>query len=314
MSIIGYVGLVVVLLLLLVTIVTQFVGSSAAAHSPRRGRITRVRGGTVHWIDRGEGRPVVMIHGLGGNHENFTYALVPELERDFRVIAIDRPGCGWSDRDGADQATLAEQARMIADFIAAEDLGQPLVVGHSLGGAIALALALNHPDRVGALALICPATAPIDKVPDAFKGIDIRPPWLIPVIGHTLSGAMALLMEKKIFAEVFAPEPVSEGFIERGGGMLGRRPESFIAAAQDMARSRASTGDVVGREKELTVPMGILFGAADALLDPAVHGKALAEKTGADYAELPGRGHMIPLTAPGDCAGFIRRMADKLPG
>ncbi|MDA0962326.1 MAG: alpha/beta fold hydrolase [Proteobacteria bacterium] len=312
MSVVGYVGLVVVLLLLLVTIVTQFVGS-AAAQNPRRGRITRVRGGTIHWVDRGSGQPVVMIHGLGGNHLNFTYALTSKLEADFRVIAIDRPGCGWSERDGADQATLAEQARMIADFIAAEDLGQPLVVGHSLGGAIALALALNHPDRVGALTLICPTTAPIDKVPDAFKGIDIKQPWLIPVIGHTFSGAMALLMEKKIFTAIFAPEPLSDGFLERGGGMLGRRPESFIAAAQDMARSRASASDVVGREGELKVPMGILFGADDAILDPAIQVKALADRTGADYAELPGRGHMIPLTAPADCAGFIRRMAGKLP-
>ena len=95
--------------------------------------------------------------------------------------------------------------------------------------------------------------------------------------------------------------------------MLGRRPESFIAAAQDMAGSRASVADVVGREGDLKLPMGILFGGDDAILDPATQGRALADKTGADYTELPGRGHMIPLTAPADCAGFIRQMAGKLP-
>jgi pimeloyl-ACP methyl ester carboxylesterase len=118
-------------------LITQFVGYSAEASNPRKGKLTKVTGGSIHWMDEGTGPAVVMIHGLGGNLQNFTYALTPELTDTFRVIAIDRPGCGWSTREGAAQATLPEQARMIAEFIATEKLGKPLVVGHSLGGAIA---------------------------------------------------------------------------------------------------------------------------------------------------------------------------------
>ncbi|TNF59432.1 MAG: alpha/beta hydrolase [Rhodobacteraceae bacterium] len=312
MSTFGIVLMVILLLLLLVTILTQFIGSQAASQVPRRGKMTRVRGGRIHWLDQGQGQPVVLIHGLGGNTDNFTYALNGHLTDGFRVITIDRPGCGWSERDGPDRAGLAEQARMIAEFIEIEALGKPLVVGHSLGGAISVALALNHPDRVGALALICPVTDRVDTIPDAFKGIDIPYPGLIPVIAHTLSGVLSLLMEKRVFAEVFAPEPVPLDFPERGGGLQGRRPESFIAAAQDMARSRATVDQLVGREGELKLPIGILYGAADNLLDPARHGKAFAEKTGGTYAELAGKGHMIPLTAPKDCADFIRAMAQKV--
>ena len=312
MSVFGIIVLVIIMLLLLVTIITQFVGSQAAVASPRRGKMTKVAGGKIHWLDEGKGKPLVLIHGLGGNMHNFTYALNSELTDTFRVITIDRPGCGWSERDGAEQATLPEQARMIAEFIETEGLGKPLLVGHSLGGAIAETIALNHPDQVGGLALICPATDDVKQVPDAFKGIDIPQPWLVPIIGHMLSGAMSLLMEKKVLTEVFAPEPIAPEFVERGGGILGRRPDNFIANAQDLAQTRASVHQVLGREAELTMPIGVLFGASDNILDPEQHGKAFAEKTGGTYAELDGRGHMIPLTAPKDCADFIAKMAKKV--
>ena len=311
MSAIGTLVFILLGIVLLVTIITQLVGFSAASRSPRKGKTTKLSSGSIHWVESGKGRPILMIHGLGGNLHNFTYALTAELSDSFRVIAIDRPGCGWSDRNGADQATLAEQARLIAEFIETENLGKPLIVGHSLGGAIAEAIALNHPDHISALALICPATAEVEVTPDAFKGIDISVPWLIPVIANTLAGAMSLLMEKKILAQVFAPEPVSPDFLTRGGGILGRRPASFVAAAQDLTMSRASVAQVLGREAEIKIPVGVLYGASDNILAPAVHGKPFAEKTGGTYAELPGSGHMIPLTAPKECAAFIRDMAGK---
>lgn len=312
MSFLGTVLLVVLAAVVIVTIVTQLVGSSAAKTMPPRGKMTKVSGGTIHWVEQGEGKPIVMIHGLGGNLNNFTYALTSELSDDFRVIALDRPGCGWSERDNAQQATLPEQARMIAEFIEAEQLGKPLVVGHSLGGAIAETIALNHPGNVGALALICPATNKVEVLPEAFKGIDLPFPWLIPVIGHTLAGAVSLLQEKKVFSDVFKPEPVSPDFLVQGGAILGRRPQGFIAAAQDLAQSRNSVDETAGRESELKLPIGVLFGASDNILDPTYHGKEFCEKTGADYAELPDRGHMIPLTAPKDCAAFIRKLASSV--
>jgi pimeloyl-ACP methyl ester carboxylesterase len=314
MSVFGIILLIIVLLVLLLTVITQFVGMSAASEVPRKGKMTRVRGGKIHWVETGKGKPVVMIHGLGGNLHNFTYALTDAIKGDFRAISIDRPGCGWSERDGPAQASLPEQARMIAEFIEKEDLGKPLIVGHSLGGAIAETLALNHPDQVGALALLCPATDDVGKVPDAFKGIDVPQPWLVPIIANVLAGAASLLSEKKIYAEIFAPEPVPDDFLHRGGGILGRRPEGFIAAAQDLARARASVKDILGREAELKMPIGVLFGASDNILDPSAHGKTFADKTGGSYAELDGRGHMIPLTAPEDCAAFIRDMAKKIKG
>ena len=254
-----------------------------------------------------------MIHGLGANLRNFTYALTGKLDDEFRVIALDRAGCGWSTRDGIRQSTLPEQARMIAEFIEKEGLENPLIVGHSLGGAVALTLGLNHKEVVGGLALLCPATQPIEDAPDVFKGLDISSAGVRKFIAHTISGPLGLLMEKKIFGVVFAPEPISPDFWVKGGGKLGRSPGAFIAASEDMVSGRDSVEEVAGREAELTMPVGVLYAEADEILDPKLHGEKFAELSGADLKILPNRGHMIPLTAPDDCAAFIRDMAAKSP-
>ena len=110
-------------IVLLITGITQIVSAAAAAKLPAKGKLTPVNGGKIHWIEEGQGPPILMVHGLGGNLHNFTYALAKQLSDRFRVISIDRPGCGWSTRGGIERALLDEQARMVAEFIEVESLG-----------------------------------------------------------------------------------------------------------------------------------------------------------------------------------------------
>jgi pimeloyl-ACP methyl ester carboxylesterase len=146
---------------------------------PPRGKFMQIDGERLHYIDRGGSGPaILMIHGLAGNLMHFTYALADELANEFRVIIVDRPGCGYSARPGGAPADLTAQAATLAKFMRQLGLKQPLVVGHSLGGALSLAMALDHPDSVGALALIAPLTHAPDDVPDVFKSLIIRSPTL----------------------------------------------------------------------------------------------------------------------------------------
>ncbi|MEX0338640.1 MAG: alpha/beta fold hydrolase [Arenibacterium sp.] len=303
--------LVIVGVIVLFALFTAYLASEARAIVPKQGKMTKVNGGAIHWVESGAGRPIVMIHGLGGNLMNFTYGLTEHLDEEFRVISIDRPGCGWSERDSAAQATLPEQARMISEFIAAEGLENPLIVGHSLGGAIAVTLGLNHPDGLGGLALICPATQPIENPPEAFKGIDIPSPGMRRAIAYTIAAPIGLLTQQKVFGEVFKPEPIIRDFGPKAGATLGRTPEAFIAASEDMAGSRQSVSEVAGRESELKVPTAILFAEDDNILDPKLHGAHFASLAGAELKTIPGRGHMIPMTTPRECAAFIREVAVK---
>ena len=125
---------------------------------PPLGRFVEVDGGRIHYLEQGSGPTLLLIHGLGGQMRNFTHSLLERLKGDYRLIIVDRPGSGYSTRPPGASATIRAQADTVARFMDALRLERPLVVGHSLGGAIALSLALNHPEKVGGLALLAPLT------------------------------------------------------------------------------------------------------------------------------------------------------------
>ena len=141
---------------------------------PAEGRFLDVAGARLHYVDVGgaqnAGPTIVMVHGLGGQLRNFSYALVDLLKDEYRVIVVDRPGSGYSTATGAMPGIIGQGA-IIADFIQKLGLDRPLLVGHSLGGALSLAVGLDHPHLVRALALIAPLTQPLEQVPESFRGL-----------------------------------------------------------------------------------------------------------------------------------------------
>ena len=145
---------------------------------PPAGLFVEAGGVRLHVRDEGEGPALLLIHGLNGQMAHFNYGPVRELSRRYRVVTIDRPGSGYSARPDGVPADLSTQARAIAALIDRLNLGQPTVVGHSLGGAAALTLALDHPGKVGALALIAPLTHTDGTVPPAFRALAIESAWL----------------------------------------------------------------------------------------------------------------------------------------
>ena len=278
---------------------------------PKFGKITRLEDAEIHWYDSGQGRPIIMLHGLGGNLRNFTYALTERLDNDFRVIAIDRAGSGWSRRSKPVIATIQEQARILSEFIEQERIEKPLIVGHSLGGAIALAFALEHRKQISGLALICPATQPVDRVPDIFRFLNITSPALRFFVAYTFSSFIGILTRKNTFQIAFAPEPISDNFSIEGGGDLALSSRAFIKTSEDLIFALSSAPLLAGREKELDVPTAILFGEQDKILDVKLHGQKFAKLSGAKLKILNGKGHMLPLTQPDECSNFIRGMMDK---
>jgi pimeloyl-ACP methyl ester carboxylesterase len=290
---------------------TLKLAASAGKAVPQAGEILPVTGGAIHYIDQGprDGQTLVLIHGLAGNMHNCTYALAEQLSPDYRVITIDRPGSGYSTRNEDGLAALPAQAEMICEFLDKLGIEKPVLVGHSLGGALSLAMVLQRKQRFGALALLCPLTAVIPEPPAVFKPLVINSGFLRRLIGHTVASPIAKLTSDKVVAEVFAPEKAPGDFMVKGGGILGLRPSSFIGASADLQGVVLSMNDQVARyAAELHVPGGILFGADDRLLSPDLHGRAM-QTYGLHYEALPGCGHMIPITRPEDCADFIRRMA-----
>ena len=279
---------------------------------PPRGRFINIDGARIHYLDEGIGPTLLLVHGLAGQMHNFTHSLLGKLRHDFRVVILDRPGSGYSTRPAEASAAISAQARIISRFCQELKLGRPLIVGHSLGGAIALALALDHPEQVAGLALLAPVTHRPERVPPPFDGIAIASPLLRHLIAWTLATPLSIANRERALATLFGPEPVAGDFAVRGGGLLNLRPSSFIGASADLMATHDELGEMPARYKDLTAPVGILYGTDDRILDPALHGKGLASKVaGADLELIPGGGHMILITSADRAVAFIARMAQR---
>ncbi|WP_226019692.1 alpha/beta fold hydrolase [Novosphingobium sp. FKTRR1] len=277
---------------------------------PPDGQFADVKGGRLHYLAIGEGAPIVLVHGLGGQLRNFTYALTELLSPHHRLILVDRPGSGYSTYRGDGKCGLAAQAAMIVELMDQLGLDRPLVVGHSLGGAVALAMALGHPGKIGGLALLAPLTQPIEAVPQVFKALDLSSPIARTVLAWTLAAPAGRLGAEAANAEVFGPEPVPADFETRGGAALTLRPEAFVAACGDVEAARNEMAGIAARFGELSIPVGIMFGTGDLLLDPSVHGlPTVTAIKGAELKLIDG-GHMFPLTQPQVTADWIMECAN----
>lgn len=272
---------------------------------PQDGRHLQVEGARLHYVERGSGPAIVMIHGLGGQLRNFSYAMLEPLAQDHRVVLVDRPGSGYSTADDDSEPGIVEQAAIIARFIETLGIERPLVVGHSLGGAVALALALERPALIRGLALIAPLTQPQDDVPEAFRGLAAIPPSMRRLMAQTLGTPMSRLTAERTLTAVFAPEPVPHDFAMRGGGALSQRPGAIAAAAADLASGGQDMAALALRYPDLVVPTAILYGREDAILDPTRHGHRTAAIIPGARIEVIEGGHMIPVTAPDATIRFV---------
>src|SRR5246127_2958729 len=171
--------LVVVLALVVVSvsglvIFTDITARRVEKALPPRGQFIEVAGARIHYLDKGTGPPIVIIHGLGGQMGNFTYALLERLTDEFRVILMDRPGSGYSRRAPGATGRMTGQASIVGEFIRKLGLERPLLVGHSLGGAIALGVALDHRETGKGMALLSPLTDVPKQVPAPFRALDVK--------------------------------------------------------------------------------------------------------------------------------------------
>ncbi|GGE43985.1 alpha/beta hydrolase [Halopseudomonas oceani] len=291
---------------------TLFIAKRVELGLPPEGSFVTVMGNRIHYIEQGSGPDtILLIHGLSGVAQNFGYGVIDALAKTHRVVAIDRPGSGYSERPARSSASLAVQADVVAGVIDALQLGKPLLVGHSLGGAVSLATALRHPDKVRGLALVAPLTHMPSKISDAFNGFAIRQPWLRTLVGWTLAVPMSIRKREQIMDIVFGPETVPADFPMRGGGFLGLRPSHFIAASTDMNALEAVLPLMQLRYDDLQLPIGVLYGRQDRILDPAEQGQALADRLSVVELELVDGGHMLPVTQPEITIDFILRQLQR---
>lgn len=276
---------------------SAYVGRKAEEMVPAEGKFADVPGACLHYVElnpQAGGPAIVMVHGLMGQLRNFSHSLAARLAADHRVILIDRPGWGHSQLRGP-RPGIAAQAAMIAALIEQLELEKPLLVGHSMGGAVSLALGLDRPELVRGLALIAPLSQAVETVPAPFKGL-LAPPALHALLAWTVAVPVGLRKGQETAAAIFAPDPVPADFALAGGGALALRPKSYIAGAFEVQAAPGEMAALVARYGAMRVPVAILYGRSDAVLDPALNGETTAAAIpGATLALIDG-GHMLPVT------------------
>jgi pimeloyl-ACP methyl ester carboxylesterase len=278
---------------------------------PPRGKFVEVPGARIHYWEKGAGPAIVMVHGLGGQSGNFSFGVVERLMSEFRVIVIDRPGAGYSTRESDASATLRGQARQIAAFTRALGLDRPLLVGHSLGGAIALAVGLDFPDAISGLALVAPLTHVPPQVPEMFRPLDIKSKAWRWVLSWTVGVPIGIFRGPGIVKRIFAPEAVPTDFATRGGGLLSLRPWNFYNVSTDLVAANLDLPGMIQRYSTLCVPVSILYGTSDEVLDYREQGESMKTIVPGLHLKLVEGGHMLPVTSTEVTANFIREALPK---
>ncbi len=278
---------------------------------PADGRFVSAGPFRLHVMEAGEStasaRPILLVHGAAANARVILRDLGDSLAGLGRLIAPDRPGFGHS-RGFSDRARLVTHAAALAALIEAEALGQPLVVGHSYGGAVALRLALDYPDRVGALVLL--GTASHGYVgPVSWYNYAATAPVLGRLFTRCLVPIAAPPMAASAVRAGFAPqEPPPDHARATGLGLL-FRPSAFRANALDLVRANRELAVQELRYPTLATPMAILAGEDDPTVYTHRHSVPLAAAArDTRLAISPGVGHQVAYGAP----GLIREHVEAL--
>jgi pimeloyl-ACP methyl ester carboxylesterase len=278
---------------------------------PAAGKFVDIDGNRIHYVDEGKGRPIVFIHGLGAQLLQFHHPLFDKLD-GYRLIALDRPGSGYSVRARGASARLTEQAHIVRRFIEVLGLERPLLVGHSLGGMMALTTALEHPKMISGIALLSSLTHHEGAVPPEFRALYIRAPLKRRILAYTIAIPTALKYAPQTLAFIFGPQEPHPDYPIKGGGWVGLRPSHFYATATDFVAVERDLPTLEKRYSEIGMPAGILFGTEDRVLGYERHGFAMEGRiAGLEIEILDGIGYMPHYAAPERVAAFIRRIAER---
>ncbi|MBI1359365.1 MAG: alpha/beta fold hydrolase [Alphaproteobacteria bacterium] len=284
---------------LLVAALALLAAGCASAPPPLTGGgFVQTRGGDIYVRDWGDasGPPVLLIHGTTSQLEDWDVALGTEFTSKYRLIAYDRPGMGRSTHRPADAAKLAVQGDTAADVIRAEHPGgKVVVVGHSYGGAVALRLALDHPDLVAGLVLLAPASHPWGGGAPFFYKLESAPVIgeIVTTLAWPFSGPAARASLKN---RTFAPRPVPPGYFEKADVKLALRPAALRATAADFVALPKELEAQAKRYGELTMPIEVIQGEADRIVPV----RLVRQKSAFSHGRVvfvPGAGHMVQHAA-----------------
>lgn len=286
----------------------------AEAEHPPRGHFIEVEGVRLHYLDQGQGRPLVLLHGNGDMAEDFALSgLMDQLaSANYRVIAFDRPGYGYSERPHDRVWTPAEQADLLHHAMLRLGIKHAIVAAHSWGTLVALHLALKYPSAVQGLVLMSGYYFPTLR----FDVTQLSMP-AVPIVGdllrYTVSPVLGRLMWPAFTRRMFSPVPTHSRFADFPI-WLSLRPRQLRASAAESAMMIPAVRALKTRYGELMMPIGLLAGDSDKHVNMRHQTMRLhQELPDSELHIAPEIGHMVHYSAAQRIVSVIDSVVRRMP-
>lgn len=293
-------------------LVNGYLARTAERHNPPLGHFLMIDGARLHYLERGTGEPLVLLHGNGSMIQDFeSSGLIDLAASNYRVVVFDRPGFGHSERPRHKIWTPAAQAELINKALNQIGISRAVVLGHSWGALVAVALALNYPDLVRGLVLASGyyyPTTRAEMLPPSIPAL----PLAGDVICHTVSPIASRFMWPAVMRKMFGPQPVPAKFAEFPKEMA-VRPSQIRASAAEAAQMIPDAFELKDRYCELRMPVSIIAGENDRVVGIEQSRRLHADIPQSRFCPVPGNGHMLHQTATNSVMSAINETFRDMP-
>jgi pimeloyl-ACP methyl ester carboxylesterase len=290
-------------------LLNRHLAEKAEHDNPPTGRFIDIDGVRLHYVERGSGEPLVLLHGNGSRIQDFeSSGLINLAAENYRVIVFDRPGFGHSSRPRNVVWTPDAQAQLIRRALERLGVSQAIVLGHSWGASVAVALALMFPDVVRGLVLASGYYYPTLR-PDVLVLSALAVPIAGDIMGYTVSPLISRLMWPLMMVKIFGPKSAPAKFSQFPKEMA-LRPSQIRASAAESALMIPDAFHFKDNYADLKMAVVIIAGEDDRLIDIDKQSARLhADVSQSAFHRVAQNGHMIHQTATGEVMAAIDEVA-----
>ena len=307
-----------VILLILGAAFSYLYAWSIERRFPPTGQFLDVEGCRIHYREESpEGASprgtIVILHGASSNLVESMLGMGAALSRRYRVIAVDRPGHGWSERNaGLAEADPARQTELIAGALRKLGVRNAVIVGHSWSGTIVPHFALDHTDVAGAIVVLSGITTPW---PGGTIGWYRRliDSWASWIWFRTLAVPILLVLRPLMKKKTFWPQQPPRGIVTKAFIPLAFRPRAYEVNMQDFAVMYDGVLRQSGRYRDIRLPTLVIAGDEDEIVWTDLHSRCFArEVPGAELILMPGIGHMPQYADQETVLSAIEALAERV--
>lgn len=278
---------------------------------PPTGAFLSVDGTRLHYVRRGSGPPVVVLHGSDGSLLDFADTVLATLSREFEVVAFDRPGHGYSEGPHRAIATPEVQLHLLHEAVCRLGLVRPLLVSHSWSGLLVMMYVLEYPDEAAGLVLLAPWVAPSSAPPNPLLYTS-RVPLLGTLSLWTVHWLLKGWIIRYYLQEAFLPEQVPPAYARQSAACWLRWPRQVKVFSYENTADRRLARAYSPRYPQVCVPVEIVAGEADRIVPTAEHAEWLHRLLPhSELVLLPHTGHQLLHTRPEIVCAAVRRCAEQ---